>query len=92
MAIEKRTSRRCASCGHRYRGGVNCPRCPDVGEPVPAGGARPGAGRPPQPEPRTAEDLVAWLARRKVPIFARVVEGELVLSVDEALRWWWLSR
>ena len=78
-----RTSRRCIGCGHRYRGGVNCPQCPDVGEPVPAGGARPGAGRPAQPEPRTAEDLVAWLARRKVPIFARVVEGKLVLSVDE---------
>ena len=56
------------------------------------GGARPGAGRPAQPEPRTAEELVAWLARRKVPIYARVVNGELVLSVEEALRWWRLSR
>ena len=56
------------------------------------GGARPGAGRPPQPEPQTVEDLVSWLARRKVPIEARVVNGELVLSVDEAIRWWRLSR
>mgnify|MGYP003344844413 CR=1 FL=1 len=79
-----RTSRCCIGCGHRYRGGVQCPRCPGNGEPMPNGGARPGAGRPAQPEPRTAEELVAWLAGRKLPIEARDVDNRIVLEFSEA--------
>lgn len=33
----------CLGCGHRYVGPVQCPHCPDVGEPLPA------LGRPSKP-------------------------------------------
>ena len=50
------------------------------------GGARPGAGRPAQPEPRTAEELVAWLARRKTPIQATDEGGRIVMEPAEAVK------
>ena len=50
------------------------------------GGPRPGAGRPPLAEPTDAAGVVEWLARRKTPIRATVVDGCLVLTFDEAMK------